>query len=175
MEGYWTDRGQFDYKLLSSCLIDWGTDSITYLLANKRISYWNWYWCRRTKLFDLHKIAVQYYIQDISDTHPAVDQRKPTLLANMSIYIYMYMYMYKVYIQSMQIISNLSEDCTIQGTVKFDIIILKLKIELKLDIWNCPIVPFALGFSILGLHVRNNFNWFTCYPNKYIVYLCIYI
>ena len=32
-------------------------------------------------LFDLHRITAQYYIQDISDIHPAVDQRKPTLLA----------------------------------------------------------------------------------------------
>ena len=29
-----------------------------------------------TKLFDLHEIAVQHYIQDISDIHPAVESKK---------------------------------------------------------------------------------------------------
>ena len=35
------------------------------------------------KLFDLHRIAVQYYIEDTSDIHPgAVYHRKPSLLLN---------------------------------------------------------------------------------------------
>ena len=45
---YWTDRGK---------------GSITYLLANKDALSFSI--CRWTKLFDLQKIAVQYYIQDI--------------------------------------------------------------------------------------------------------------